>query len=112
MEMDTLLSLGQVHGRRLRAAVFDDVLQRLLRHAEQTERCVGGDTGASGRERYRRRPRRACLGTGAVGRGQARVRAESKVGGSPKQTGWSRRRLVRVRSLLVNVTRRGLHDAR
>jgi len=47
MEMDTLLSLGQVHGRRLRAAVFDDVLQRLLRHAEQAERGVGRDTRAA-----------------------------------------------------------------
>jgi len=46
--MDTLLIAGQLHGRRPRAAVFDDVLQpRLLRHAEQTKRCVGRDTVAS-----------------------------------------------------------------
>src|SRR6476620_11785568 len=45
--MDTLLIAGQVHRRRPRAAVFDDVLQRLLRHAEQTKRCVGRDTVAS-----------------------------------------------------------------
>src|SRR4051794_1238490 len=45
--MDRLLSLGQVHGGRPGAAVFDDVLQRLLRHAEQTECCVGRDAWAS-----------------------------------------------------------------
>ena len=40
-------SLGQVHNRHSRAAVFDDVLQGLLRNAEQAERCVGGGTWAS-----------------------------------------------------------------
>ena len=46
MEMDVSPSLGQVHNRRSRAAVFDDVLQRLLRDAEQTEGCVGRHTWA------------------------------------------------------------------
>ena len=40
-------SLGQAHARRLRAAVFDDVLERLLRDAEQAERRRGRDTGIS-----------------------------------------------------------------
>src|SRR4051794_834947 len=36
-----------MHHRRPRAAMLDDVLQRFLRDAEQTERCVGRDTWAS-----------------------------------------------------------------
>jgi hypothetical protein len=47
MQTDVLPSLGQVHDRHPRAAVFDDVLKRLLRNAEQTERWVARDTWAS-----------------------------------------------------------------